>query len=252
MSKKSDQIKNALDRATNDRSGEVNAAAGRVQGILNNIREGSISGPQLNERQRISHDLDVTYREFQGTYANQSSTVLAEAKQLKSANTIRTAVFFALLALAVILLMSSWQTAFVLALIALIANPIARKMLTDKAENLSNTAQVPVYQALQVLGRPPHGTHPATGLAGQADNLYLSTLDQNALLLENQRRQMEAMQEQHEEQMAHQRQAMRRQQETMDRLVDEQQATNDALYGSPGIIGSAMRSYDSTKRKQQK
>jgi hypothetical protein len=252
MSQKNDEIKRALDLATTDRSGEVSAAAGQVQGILRSIQQPSLDAGQRGEFDAITRDLDATVSGFQSAYGQQAPSIAAQAKQLKTANTIRFIAFIVLLFIGIIVLFNNWLVGLILILVALIGSPIAKKVFAGKAQALARSAYHPVGQALNVIGSPVHGTHEATGLAARADRLFLSTLDQNGLLIEQQKRQMAAMTEQHEEQMAQQQEAMRQQQEAMNRMVDEQQATNDALYGKPGFIGSAIRAHDDAKRKQGK
>jgi hypothetical protein len=193
----------------------------------------------------------MTVKTFQSNYGQHSSSVAAQAKQLKNANTIRFIAFLVLLVVGVLVLFNNWIVGLLLIVVALVGNPIARNVLAKKAQSLARSAYHPVGGALHVIGRPVHGTHEATGLASRADRLFLSTLDQNGMLIEQQRRQMAAMTEQHEEQMRQQREAAAAQQETMERMIHEQQDTNDALYGAPSFLGSVARGYEAGKRTKK-
>lgn len=245
---KSDAFKNAIDRATNNREGAVMSAASNVQSILRATSESRLDPSRRNDYQATISNLEGIVAGFQGTTKAQATSIEAEATKLKTANSARTAGFIVLLVIALMMFAVSWKVALFLLIVALVANPIAKKTLTGRAETLAATAQEPANRALQALGRPAQGMHEATGLAGRADSLYLSSLDQNALMMEQQRRQMDAMRAQHNEQMAHQQAAMRQQHEMMSRMVEEQQATNDALYGEPGFVGSVLRARDNAKR----
>ncbi len=252
MSKTPNQIKTALSVATTDRSNEVHAAAGEVQSILAKAQQSRLDQAQQGECQSIAGSLNAAVHDFGARTQQQAAQIAGTARTLKMVNTIRGVVFILLLIVAFVLLFTKWQVALVIALVTLVCNPIAKAVIRSKSQALASQADQPASHALQIIGRPAQGTQEAHGLAQRADNLYLHTLDHNSLLIEQQRRQMEAMQAQHQEQMSQQQEAMRQQQQAMDRMAQGQQDTNDALYGRPGFLGQVARGYDAAKREQEK
>lgn len=251
MSQKSAEFKRAITLATSDRTDEVTSAAAQAQAILRGIKQEGLDAAGVSEGQAIQNHIHSVVQQFQATWQQQYPQAAARAKALKTANLVRWLAFIVLLIVAVVLLFKAWPVAIVLAIIAFVGNPIAASVIRKKAQKLARDSAGPRSQALSIIGYPLQGSEQATGLCARADTLFLHSLDPNALTIEQQRRQMEAMQAQHQAQMAQQQEAMRQQQEQMNRMVDEQEATNDALYGKPGFIGSAMRAADRAKRDKQ-
>lgn len=251
--KKNAEFKAAIGHAQTDREPEVLAAANQANALVRGMNSGSLDAGRAAELNAVQQELTNTVQGFQSHYAGVRTKVTTKAKSLKQFNVIRKIAEIVLLLVAFIVLFSKWQVALLLVVVVLVARPILKKVLTGQAQSLAREAGAPVFQALTVIGQPEGGLHEASGLCARADALYLSTLDQTALMLEQQRRQsarqMAQMQAQHEAQMAQQQAALEQQKALMEAALEESQATNDALYGKPGFIGSAIRGHDKAKRQ---
>ncbi len=251
--KKNAEFKSALELAQTDREPEVLAAANQANALFQSINSGALDAGRAAELNSVQQELASTVQGFQSHYAGVRAQVTAKAKSLKQFDLIRKIAEIVLLLVAFIVLFKKWQVALLFVVVVLVARPILKKVLTGQAQSLAGEAGSPAFQALSVIGQPEGGLHEATGLCARADALYLSTLDQTALMLEQQRRQsarqMAQMQAQHEAQMAQQQAALEQQKALMEAALEESQATNDALYGKPGFIGSAIRSHDKAKRQ---
>lgn len=255
MSSTGKEFAQTIDYARTDRSAEVGGAHQSVVDILSRVNRAALPPQESGQMQRTEAQLQSVGDEFLQAYGSTRPEIDDRAKKLKSGYAIRRLVEVVVLVLAVVLLFTKALWLGIVLLVALlVARPIVKKNFLKKARELAAESQLPAEKALAQLGRPQGGLLDASGLCAQADALYLVSLDQHQAALEQQRRlserQMAQMQAHHDEQMAVQQAAMAKQQQAMEALITGSEATNDALYGKPGFIGSTLRSYDRAKRRQ--
>lgn len=254
MVQKTNTFAVALEAAQVSREAEVVAAANQAHGFIQSIDRAKLNPQDQQDLDSLGQSLNTLVQGFQQSDAVRRTDAAERIAVVKKLKLFSTLSLVAAPIVGFILLFLVWPLGLILIIGGIIAGIVLKNRATKQAEQLAQEARGMAESALTQIGRPDTEVSPATGLCARADTLFLSTLDQTALMIENQRRatnrQMAQMKAQHEAQMAQQQKQMQQQQAAMEALIDENQATKDALFGKPGVIGTAMRTRDKIKRNQ--
>jgi len=248
---KPNQFKDAIAIAKQDRRAEVHAAYAQVIQCLQGVNTVNLKGPDAARPQQINAQATQAAQSCDQQVMSMAPAIIAKANNLGHINLFRILGGILLAIIGIVLLFSVWQLGLVLLVIALIAVLVLGGVARTQAHNLAMQASAPIENALATLGQPETLHAPASGLYGQADALFLASLDAQSQQTEMMRRQMNKQSQQYNEQMAAMQQQMQQQMAVTKAALDESRAQTDMLRGPQGFIGSMVTTHDRIKQDQK-
>ncbi len=213
----------------------VSGALTTAKQQLDQVRTENLEGADRAAPSDLNQQMSNVMTQFQQQKPQKLAQVTADANKAKTAHYIFLAIQAIVLVIGLCLIQAKTGVAIGLIVVAVILHFIFKSIDTKNVDRIESD-WVSFFSAYaDAIGYPETLHSPASGLYAKIDELFLRSLDQQARGFEMQNRQMkkqmEAMNEQHQEALAAQAEQTRQLARGLDEIATQQRRTNQGLFG---------------------